>query len=131
MDNIVEKIMEIVRQLPTTDQFALRKELSRLTLDDVEPSVLDTASHYIGVMNGIVKEDVRKPSRERRIVNARIVLSHFLTLEGLSVDRVGHLLGKDHSTITHYRRRMEDALASPKTDPPLMLLYNKFLKAIE
>lgn len=131
MENIVDKIMEIVRQLPSTDQVALRKELTRITLDEVDPSVLDVASHYIGIMNGIVKDDVRKTARDRKLVNARIVLTHFLYREGLTVSKIGQLFDKDHSTITHYQRRMDDALDTPKSDPLLMLLYNKFLKAIE
>lgn len=131
MDNIVDKIMEIVRELSAKEQIELRKELVRITLDEVNPTVLDVACHYIGVMNKIVKRDVREPSRERRVVDARIILGYFLYREGLTNEKIGQLLGKDHSTVVHYRRLMADALSFPQTAPQLMLLYNKFLKAIE
>lgn len=131
MDNIVEKILEIVKQLPATDQLELRKELTRITLNEVDPSILDVASHYIGIMNGIIKGDVRKTTRERKLVNARIVLTHFMYQEGLTIERIGQFFGKDHSTVVYYRRVMEDVLETPMSDPQLMLLFNKFLKAIE
>lgn len=131
MDNIVEKIMEIVRQLPVTDQLELRKELLKTEFNELDPSILDTASQYIGIMNGIVKEDVRTKHREENLVNARIVLSHFLYQLGLTYQRIGQLLGKNHATVIHYRKRMDDALGFPQADPKLMLLYNKFLKEIQ
>lgn len=129
--DIVAKIMEIVRELPTTEQFALKKELSHIMPSDVDPAALDVASHYIGIMNGIIKDDVRKPSRGRRLVNARIILSFLLYQEGFTLEKIGQLFGKDHSTITHYQRRMEDALGMPKSDPLLIDLYYNFKKAID
>jgi chromosomal replication initiation ATPase DnaA len=131
MNDIIEKILEIVKQLPTTNQLELRKELTRMTLNEVDPSALNVASHYIGIMNGLIKDDCRRPSRERKYVNARIVLTHFMYREGLTIERIGQILGRDHSTIVHYRRVMEWVLESPKSDPRLMLLFNKFLKEIE
>lgn len=128
--DIVEKILEIARELPVTDQLQLRNELNRITLDEVDPSTVERVSRYLSVMNKLIRGDVRKVSRKRDLVNGRTVLGYFMYAEGLGVEKIGKMLGKDHSTVTHYLRRMDNALSTPKSDPDLYALYKKFKSKI-
>ena len=51
---------------------------------------------------GIKKEDLISKSRKRELVYARIRIAVIMHDNGLSFSEIGRLIGRDHSTVSHY-----------------------------
>ena len=66
------------------------------------------------------------PSRKPRAVMARTLVAYRLRLDGVSTTHIGWLIRKDHATVIHYTRMMEDALAFPQAFKEL----NRYWKAV-
>ena len=71
------------------------------------------ASELFDAMSELIGIDVLSPTRKREAVTARIMVAHQLRLEGVMASDIGRLLGKDHSTIDYYSKRMEILLTAP------------------
>lgn len=84
---------------------------------------------YISIMGDILGRPLLR-SRDRDFVYARIVIAVVLYDKGLSEAQIGKILGKDHSTINHYRRTWDDVQTFPKAYADLIWMYNEFKKAI-
>ena len=57
--------------------------------------------------------DVFDKSRDRPVVVARVMVSAVLLDDGLTVMQIGRLLGKNHTTIVHYKGLMNSFMTSP------------------
>ena len=68
-------------------------------------------------------------TRKRGVVTCRVMVSYVLLLEGWTEHQVGCVLGWDHSTINHYRRKFEDMMTQPGYEYEREL-WNKFKQAI-
>lgn len=68
------------------------------------------------------------PSRNPKAVMARVLVSYRLHLDGVGCNPIGWLLRKNHATIIHYYRQMEDALAYPRIFPDHIRYWNAILK---
>lgn len=70
------------------------------------PAILRyTAQHYTNIMQGITGFDPLEETRKRPVVSARVILAHYLLLNGYTENQIGVVLNIDHSTIHHYRKR--------------------------
>ena len=68
-------------------------------------------------------------SRRRPVVTARCLLAYRLLLEGFTEHAVGAVLGWDHATINHYRRKAATMLSAPGYDAEREL-WHKFNETI-
>lgn len=68
--------------------------------------------------------------RTREVVTARMIASYQLQTEGLTTTMIGSLIGKDHSTVIFYIKRMQAVLEVPGYEAELEL-YNTFKKKLE
>ena len=77
----------------------------------------------------------RKPnlfSRDRNDVWAKTMVAYQLIQEGYSLESVARqLYRKDHSTIIHYRQKMEDALQMAFAYQDILPIWNEFQKRIQ
>ena len=87
------------------------------------------ANNYCARMAEIIGYDPSAESRLRPVVTARAMVCYRLLLEGFTEHAIGATLGWDHSTIHHYRRKMEAILHSPGFSQERELWY-KFNEAI-
>ena len=71
------------------------------------------ADELCKVMSELIGFDVLSPTRKREAVTARVMVAHQLRREGVMASDIGRLLGKDHSTIDFYSKKMEVLLTSP------------------
>lgn len=70
-------------------------------LDEVTPYFLvECACEY----KGIKKDDLHSGSRKRHIFVARLLASFMLLYLNYGVEYIGLSVGRDHSTITYYKR---------------------------
>lgn len=68
------------------------------------------------------------PLCERRTPQAtyaRAVFSYRMRHTGMHLADIGRFIGRDHSTITHYIRMMDDALAYPRQFKEINRLWQK------
>lgn len=70
-------------------------------------------------------DDVRGKSRQRFLVNVRVVIAGVLRSEyNLTFTEIGNFLNRDHSTITYYKAIYDDLIHYDKT-------FQDMLKSIE
>lgn len=67
--------------------------------------------------------------RVRRVVTARVLVAYALMNDGYSEHEIGCVLGWDHSTINHYRKKMKTFMEAPGYDAEREL-WEEFMKAI-
>lgn len=71
-------------------------------------------------------------SRDRNDVWAKTMVAYQLIQEGYSLESVARqLYRKDHSTIIHYRQKMEDALQMAFAYQDIIPIWNEFQKRIQ
>jgi hypothetical protein len=71
-------------------------------------------------------------SRDRKDVWAKTMVAYRLLQEGYSLESVTRqLYRKDHSTIIHYRQKMQDALDLPQAYKDILHIWNEFQKRID
>lgn len=76
----------------------------------------ELAERYCAMMHVVSGVDPLQETRRRPIVMARVMVANALLAEGYTENAVGSVLGWDHSTIHHYRRRMKEMLTAPGYD---------------
>lgn len=80
------------------------------------PKLRDLAERLCSVMLEVSGVDAMQETRRRPVVMARVMVANALLAEGYTEHAVGAVLGWDHATIHHYRRRMKDMLTAPGYD---------------
>lgn len=126
MSKSIDNIMNLAKNLSFTDKVQLRDNLNDLVLSDNDPTILEEVKRQIKTINKLIGGDVREPTRKREVVNGRIVLCYHLYRERLTLDKIGKIVGRDHSTITFYLNRMTEILDTPRGDAKLYSLYKRF-----
>lgn len=87
------------------------------------------ANDYCKQMEAIAGCDPATERRTRQAVTARTMVCYALLLKGYTEHAIGAIMGWDHSTINHYRKKMYDFLYTPGYDAEREL-WNKFKTAI-
>ena len=72
----------------------------------------ERAEHLKEVMEGIIGEPMDE-TRTNRQVWARAIIADELYGEGLTTQVIGELIGRDHSTVTHYRGMVKAMILAP------------------
>lgn len=94
------------------------------------PYILRTTATYLcGVMREVSGCDPAEESRRRPVVTARTFVAYRLMQQGFTEHAVGAVMGWDHSTVHHYRRKASTMLNSPGYDAEREL-WNKFNNSI-
>lgn len=84
---------------------------------------------YMAKVMGVVS--IGYFSRESNHVWARTMVAFQMIKEGYSTPEIGHQMIKDHSTILHMKRKMQDALDVPSAYRDIIDIWNKFQKRIQ
>ena len=71
-------------------------------------------------------------SRDKDDVWGKAMVAYQLIQEGYSLESIAlQLCKKDHSSIIHYRQKMQDALDLPQAYQDILPIWNKFQKQIQ
>jgi len=77
----------------------------------------------------ITLEALKSRNRKRNIVERRMVIAHVLRNRvGLTLTQAGNCINKDHATIIHYNKAIENFLV---VYPHIKALYNEAVKSYE
>lgn len=71
------------------------------------------ANTYCHAMEMAASCNPMEETRRRPVVTARAFIAYRLLLEGFTEHAVGAVLGWDHATINHYRRKAATMLSAP------------------
>lgn len=82
---------------------------------------------YVKSMNEIVGADILEPSRRRDVVWARNMVAYRLNQDGLSFEKIGKVLNRDHSTVFHSVMRCKDIFKYPSMYREELALWETFI----
>ena len=68
--------------------------------------------------------------RDKNNTNIRSFVSFQLHMEGYSYTDIGRMMRRDHSTVIHLVRKMEDMLSLPQAYKQEINMYNKMLELL-
>lgn len=132
MTGQAQRIREAADRLPLDD----RRELLRTLTESVtreEAEVADAELHpagrageLIAAAGQAVGRPIGRRSRTEDQVTGRMFVLDQLVSEGYTLTRASALLGKDHATGTHLRKRMAFMKAHRNAFPREMEMYDKF-----
>lgn len=88
------------------------------------------AGRFVEVMSGIVGKNVLDRSRRWDMVWGRNIVAFQLLQNGLSLGKVGKLLGMDHSTVYHCKTQVKAMLRTPSMYQREIEIWNKFQETI-
>ena len=70
-------------------------------------------------------------SRIPEHVWARTMVAYQMVKEGYTSTEIGHQMMKDHSSVTHMKNKMQDALDLPQAYRDILETWNEFQKRIQ
>lgn len=126
-----EDLMNQCRNLPIADKIELRNYLSSCIANSRSTSKdRDRASVLLRYMERILGREVSIFGRKPDDVWARTMVAYEMLLEGYSTGETGKQLFRDHSTIIHLKRKMEDALSVPMAYRDIIQIWEEFKNTI-
>lgn len=128
-----EELKLICKDLSLQDMVELRGYLSDIISckSRTEKTTL-RCSMLMGEMADILGEGyISYASRIPSHVWARTMVAYQMIKEGYSTLEIGRQMMKDHSTVTHMKVKMQDALSLPKAYGDIIEIWNKFQKRIQ
>ena len=115
-----------------------------LSLDDKKLLVMklqdaihgkDNCTRGVELLDIYAEVTGRRPSlfsRDRMDVWAKTMVAYQLLQEGYSLESASRqLYRKDHSSVIHYRQKMQDALDVPQAYQDILPIWNEFQKRIQ
>lgn len=108
----------------------LREALLLTPLQKVMPNPRVRAEQYRSILLQLTGLDAFSKWRDYPLCYLRAMIAYKMRSEGYSTTQVGRGLAKDHSTITHYERMIEDVLHTPEAFADINEIYNKFIALI-
>lgn len=88
-------------------------------------------SILLGEMGKIYGRVISLTNRDAGDVWARTMVVYQMILEGYSITEIGRQLLKDHSTIIHLRKKMEDALSLPQAYQDILPIWEQFKQRLD
>lgn len=129
-----EELKRECEDLPLEDIVELRDWLSSI-ITSSNGGVVKTplrCSMLLGEMAEILGVDyISYVSRIPSHVWARTMVAYQMILEGYTTTEIGHQMEKDHSSVIHMRKKMQDALSLPWAYKDIIPIWNEFQKRIK
>lgn len=119
------ELMQQCLLLPTDEKQALISFISS-SLDKEQE---DAASRFFTLYKAatsIVGDGILTDSRMRELVIGRMLIVYQMRQEGYTLHTIGRHMMRDHSSVYHLEKKMEDVLKYPKLFPSELQLWNKF-----
>ena len=123
---------ELVRQC-----MSLSLDDKKLLVGRLQDSILgkDNCTRGVELLDIYSEVTGRRPnlfSRDKDDVWAKTMVAYQLLEEGYSLESVARqLYRKDHSSVIHYRQKMQDALDVPQAYQDILPIWNEFQKRIQ
>lgn len=123
----------------------LKRRIARLSLEqkvelrDYITEQIDTSplhnrgrfTYLLHKMEAVLGKNVRIVSRIPDDVWARTMIAYEMILEGYTYAEVGRQMEKDHSTVMHLKKKMEDAISLPRMYGDILPIWYTFKSTID
>lgn len=96
------EIVKAYMDISPERRIELKEQLKSQAKDNAKATIL----RYVSEMNAMMGGPIDVDSRERKFVDARMVLSFVLTKKGFTNAQIGDVLLKNHSTINYLTNAM-------------------------
>lgn len=126
-ERLTPQLRRRVLALPISDRLALNAEIIR-SLNEVPDD--KRLAQLRDKMEDCAGVDIRKRTRLRPYIEARMVFSYVAKMEGYTQGELADFLGCDHSTICTTQKSMVRAFETPKAYASAINLYNKYVTEI-
>lgn len=129
-----EDLKRMCENLPLQDKVELRDFLSDQITSSrggigKSPLRCSILLGEIAVIIGV--KYVSLVSRIPEHVWARTMVAYQMVKEGYTTTEIGHQMMKDHSSVTHMKNKMQDALDLPQAYRDILETWNEFQKRIQ
>ena len=129
-----EEMKQTCKDLSLEEQVEMREFLSDLIEMRTQGGAKSPfrGSYLLQKMADVLgKPVIQTRSRFPEDVWARTMVAYQMIREGYSTLEISKQLLKDHSTVTHMKKKMQDALDLPYAYKDIMNIWNNFQKQIE
>lgn len=94
---------------------------------DMTLGQIGLGNKYVKIMNEIVGDDIRVPSKKMSVSWARNMVAYRLNQEGLSLSKIGIVLNRNHATILHAVRKCSEIFKYPSMYRDELSLWETFI----
>lgn len=122
MTEIIKRCMSL--------SYEQRKELLLFLQDSVAEDGYERFKALCRIAKDVVGDGILSNSREFNCVMGRRMIAYQMRKEGCSLTFIGKCLNKNHATILHMTRSMDDILQLPKMFKLEITYWNMFQKRI-
>ena len=122
-------LKETIAQLPVNDRAKLR--------DFITDSIQEEAkspfryNELIRELWAVTGKTIDLDDRKAQFVWARAMAAYQMLREGFTTVETGRQMGRDHSTVIHLRRRIQDALDLPEAYKDIVDIWKQFQKRLQ
>ena len=120
-------LLKQILSLPVSEKKELirRLELSLDGLDGVR------CTELLEIFTQVTGWRVNLYSRDRDCVWAKTMVAYQMFQEGYPLCEIARQMFKDHTTVTHYRQKMEDALSLPQAYQDILPIWEQFKQRLD
>lgn len=126
----MEDVMSMIMALTPEQRKEAKAILNRMS-DEAVIQIPHRAEDLLAVLCGLTGRRMNLRSRDSEVVWAKAMVAYRMMEEGYTLAEIGRQLGKDHSTVIHYRHKMQDALSLPQAYQDILPLWYEFKTRIE
>ena len=131
IDEKKETIVRQIRRLPCQDRrYIIGAAIMDLDRDLLKPNGPDRYAILLRLAEQATGHQLTA-SRTRENTEIRILIASEMRSEGFTLYEIGRYMGKDHSTVTHYTKMLEDAVQFPKMYADLIRKQESFKQQLQ
>ena len=126
------EIAELKQQCESLSPEERRELANYLLLRDSgrKPLNAERCKTLLGYMSRIYGREILPNCRDAWCVWSRTFVAYQMLIEGYSVSEIGRQMNKDHTTIIHLRKKMEDVFDLPQAYQDILPIWEQFQKRI-
>lgn len=122
----VEQVINNINSLSLDEKIYLLANIQQsIRVEEKEAQYQKRINKYVDTMKGLAGEAFLKNKR-RGHVNGKVVLAICMMEDGFNLTTTAHIIGVDHSTISHYKKVWETVTRYPRIYSDVIMLYNKY-----
>ena len=127
----METIVRKIRRLPCDDRrYIIGASILDLDRDLLKPNGPDRYAILLRIAENATGHQLTS-SRTRENTEIRTLIASEMRSEGFTLYEIGRWMGKDHSTVIHYTKMLEEAVKYPKMYADLIRKQESFKQQLQ
>lgn len=117
--------------LPLEERKKLVARLSDSIVDTMAQRTPERAARLFSIYQDLTGRRINLKSHDHNDVMGKMMVAYRMLQDGFSGGAIGRQLKKNHSTIIHYRRKMECVFEMPKMYSDVIKIWEMFNDKVE